>query len=197
MIARNITYFATQAEFRSWFVKNHTSGVELWVGFYKKGSGIESISWPQSVDEALCFGWIDGIRKSIDVSRYTIRFTPRRPKSVWSAVNVRRVAELKKLARMRPAGLKAFRLGNQKKSRQYSYERENVKLPADLQKNLRANTRAWRFFENQPSSYKRVATWWLVSAKKDETKMKRLSQLIRDSAAGRRIGQLARPGNTH
>ena len=194
MIARNITYFVTPAKFRSWLAKNHTSEVELWVGFYKKGSGIESITWPQSVDEALCYGWIDGIRKNVDATRYTIRFTPRNAKSNWSAVNVRRVAELTKLGLMRSSGLKAFRLGDRKKSRQYSYEREHVKFGPVLEKNLKANSRAWLFFEKQPPSYRKVATWWVVSAKKEETKLKRLSQLIRDSAAGRRIAQLARPG---
>lgn len=197
MIARNITYFATQAEFRSWLANNHTSEVELWVGYHKKGSEIESITWPQSVDEALCFGWIDGIRKSVDALRYTIRFTPRKAKSNWSAVNIRRVAELTKLDRMRSAGLKAFQLSGQKNLRNYSYEREHAKLRADMQKQLKANARAWHFFREQPPSYRKVAAWWVVSAKKEETKLKRLSQLIRDSAAEKRIAQLTRPGNTH
>ncbi|HET9983341.1 MAG TPA: YdeI/OmpD-associated family protein [Longimicrobiales bacterium] len=186
------TFFATPAEFRAWLERNHDTVRELLVGFYKKGSGRPSITWPESVDEALCFGWIDGVRKSIDAESYTIRFTPRKAGSIWSAMNTKRAAELIELGRMRPAGLAAFEKRDERKTNRYSFEREHVELDAAQQERFRANARAWAFFQAQAPSYRKVATWWVVSAQREATREKRLATLIADSEAGRRIGPLRR-----
>ena len=188
-------FFETPSEFRAWLEEHHEGANELWVGFYKKGSGRPSITWPESVDEALCFGWIDGLRRSIDDERYVIRFTPRKSRSTWSLVNIRRVEELSRLGRMRPAGLRAFEARREKASGTYSYEqRYAATLDPDGEKRFRANRRAWDFFQAQSPSYRRAATWWVVSAKKEETRRKRLATLIEDSAAGRTVKPLTRPG---
>ncbi len=186
------TFFKTPADFRSWLEKHHARADELLVGFYKKESGKPSITWPESVDEALCFGWIDGIRRRIDDIRYSIRFTPRRRGSIWSKVNTRRVAELIKDKRMRPAGVKAFEARDPKKTGIYSFERETATLPAEFEKAFRANTKAWKFWEAQPPGYRRLAAYFVTSAKQDETRRRRLDVLIRDSARGLRLG-IARP----
>jgi uncharacterized protein YdeI (YjbR/CyaY-like superfamily) len=189
------TFFATAADFRKWLEKNHDTVPELLVGFYKKGSGKPSITWPESVDEALCFGWIDGVRRTIDEESYSIRFTPRRPRSNWSAVNLKRVDELTKLGRMHPAGLRAFEARDP--SRTYSYERkEDQKLDAAYEAKLKANKKAWTFFQAQPPYYRRIASLWVMDAKKEETRLKRLATLIDDSAHGRRIGLMARPAKS-
>ncbi|HEX9077774.1 MAG TPA: YdeI/OmpD-associated family protein [Anaerolineae bacterium] len=188
-----LVFFPAPADFRNWLEQHHTKAQELWVGFYKKDSGKPSITWPESVDEALCFGWIDGIRKSIDDVSYTIRFTPRKPDSTWSSVNVRQVVELTKMGRMTPAGLKVFEERDLKKSGLYSYERANAKLDAAYETKLRANKKAWAFFQAQPPSYRRLASWWVISAKKEETRLKRLDRLIQDSAHARTIPPLTRP----
>ena len=181
------TYFPTPADFRNWLQKHHASEQELWVGFHKKGSGIPSITWPESVDEALCFGWIDGIRKSIDDERYVIRFTPRKPKSNWSNVNIKRVAELTKLGRMAPAGLKAFEERDAK--REYAYEETRSRsFTPEQEKTFRANKKAWAFFEAQPPGYRKTHIFWVTSAKKEETRAARLEKLIAASAAGQRYG---------
>jgi uncharacterized protein YdeI (YjbR/CyaY-like superfamily) len=186
-------FFPTSGDFRRWLEKNHAKAAELSVGFYKRGSGRPSITWPEAVDEALCFGWIDGVRHRIDESSYRIRFTPRKPKSIWSNVNVKRVAALKKLGRMAAAGLAAFAKADPKRSGIYAYERRNARLaPAD-EKRFRANKKAWTFFKAQPPWYQRVLTYWVVSAKREETRQRRLAALIADSEAGRRMGLLARP----
>lgn len=189
----NPVYFSTPADLRQWFEKNHDSEQELWVGYYKKDSGKPSITWPESVDQALCFGWIDGIRKSIDDQSYKIRFTPRKPTSTWSAVNMRRVDELTKLGLMKPAGLKAFEQRKGEKSGVYSFENQDkAKLPAEFEQQFRANKKAWDFFQKQPPSYQRGASWWVISAKKEETRLKRLATLIDDSQHGRTIAPLTR-----
>ncbi len=181
------TFFATPAEFRAWLEAHHDQASELWVGFYKKGSGVPSITWPESVDEALCFGWIDGIRKSLDEERYVIRFTPRKPKSNWSNVNIKRVAELTKLGRMTPAGLKAFEERDTK--RDYSYEETRSRsFTPEQEKTFRANKKAWTFFEQQPPGYRKTLIYWVTSAKKEETQKARLEKLIAECAAGRRLG---------
>jgi uncharacterized protein YdeI (YjbR/CyaY-like superfamily) len=185
-------FFETPADFRSWLEKHHGRADELLVGFYKKESGKPSITWPESVDEALCFGWIDGIRRRIDDIRYSIRFTPRRRGSIWSKVNTRRVAELIKDKRMRPAGVKAFEARDPKKTGIYSFERETATLPAEFEKAFRANTKAWKFWEAQPPGYRRLAAYYVTSAKQDETRRRRLDVLIRDSARGLRLA-IARP----
>jgi uncharacterized protein YdeI (YjbR/CyaY-like superfamily) len=182
-----ITFFKSPGDFRKWLQKYHASTRELWVGYYKKSSGHPSITWPESVDQALCFGWIDGIRKSVDDVSYTIRFTPRRPGSIWSAVNIKRVEELSKNGLMQPGGLKAFQARKENKSGIYSYEQRRAELPAHYDEKLRQNKPAWDFFYAQPASYRKVAFWWVVSAKKEETRLKRLEKLIEESAQGRRL----------
>lgn len=179
-------YFKTQSDFRKWLERNHTSADELWVGFYKVGSGKPSITWKQSVDEALCFGWIDGIRRSIDERSYKIRFTPRRPGSNWSKVNTQRVWELKQCGRMQPAGLKAFDTGRAKK-RDYSYEEKERVVDAGVVKAIKAEPAAWEYWQTQPPWYQRTASFWVISAKKDETRQRRLARLIDDCVHGRRI----------
>jgi uncharacterized protein YdeI (YjbR/CyaY-like superfamily) len=189
------TFFATPADFRRWLEKHHQSERELWVGFHKKGSGKPSITWPESVDEALCFGWIDGIRKTVGDESYTIRFTPRRTGSNWSNVNTRRVAELIRDGRMQPAGHTAFEARDPKKSGIYLFEQKKAaKLNKEAEKQFRSNRKAWRFFESQPPGYRKTAVWWVVSAKREETRARRLETLIEDSAAGRRIGLLRQAG---
>ena len=188
------TFFPSPADFRRWLQKNHAKAQELWVGFHKKGTGRPSITWPESVDEALCFGWIDGVRYRIDEISYRIRFTPRKPKSVWSNLNVKRVAVLKKLGRMTPAGLAAFAKADPKKSGIYAYERRNATLGAAHEKRFKANKKAWTFFEAQAPWYRRTTTYWVVSAKREETRLRRLATLIAGSEAGRRLGLVTSPG---
>ena len=186
-------FFATPAAWRSWLEKNHAKQTELWVGFHKRKSGMPSITWPESVDGALCFGWIDGVRKSLGEDSYTIRFTARRPRSVWSAINIKRVGELAALKLMQPAGIEAFKSRADERSAIYAYEqRKGARLTPELEKRFRANKRAWKFFEAQPPWYRRTSSWWVVSAKKEETRLKRLTQLMEDSAQGKTIRQLTR-----
>jgi uncharacterized protein YdeI (YjbR/CyaY-like superfamily) len=188
------TFFATPSDFRDWFEQNHESQAELLVGFYKKASGRPSITWPESVDEALCFGWIDGIRRGIDDESYSIRFTPRKPTSTWSSVNIKRVGELTAEGRMRPAGLAAFERRSRERSGIYSYEqRKEAKLEPDQETEFRANEEAWSFFQSQPRGYRRTATYWVISAKREDTRRRRLATLIDDSASGRRLRHLTRP----
>jgi uncharacterized protein YdeI (YjbR/CyaY-like superfamily) len=180
-------YFSSPAEFRKWLERHHSSKSEVWVGYYKKGTGVPSLTWPESVDEALCFGWIDGIRKSVDEERYTIRFTPRKPKSNWSNVNIARVAELTEAGRMNAAGLKAFQDRDVK--RQYSYEETRRReFTPEQEKTFRANRKAWAFFNAQPQGYRKTLIYWVTSAKKKETSAARLTKLIEASAAEQRIG---------
>jgi uncharacterized protein YdeI (YjbR/CyaY-like superfamily) len=186
------TFFATPSALRNWLEEHHDTAQELWIGFYKKSSGKLSITWPEAVDEALCFGWIDGIRKGVDDQSYTIRFTPRKPRSTWSAVNVKRARELTSLGLMRPAGLKAFEERREEQSGIYAYEQENAELTAAYEQQFRANKKAWDFFQAQAAWYQRTATWWVISAKKEETRLKRLATLIEDSEHGRTIAPLAR-----
>ena len=186
-----VKFFKTPSDFRKWLAAHHASETELWVGFYKKDSGKSSITWPQSVDEALCFGWIDGIRKKIDEVSYKIRFTPRKQRSTWSAVNIKRVPELTEQGLMKEAGLKAFAARQENRSGIYSYEQRSPELPAQYAKKLKKNAAAWKFFQAQPPSYRKAVNWWVVSAKQEETRLKRLDKLIDDSAAGRRIPQFA------
>ena len=187
-------FFAAPHEFRDWLERNHDIEKELWVGFYKKGSGKPRITWPEAVDQALCFGWIDGVRRSLDGQSYVNRFTPRRPGSVWSAVNIRKVEELTKAGLMRPAGLAAFDKRDEAKSAIYSYEqRHHATLTEEQEAQFRGNPAAWEFFERQPASYRKAAIWWVVSAKRDETRQSRLAQLIADSASGRTVRPLTPP----
>lgn len=181
------TFFKTPVDFRKWLAMRHVSAAELWVGFYRKDSGKPSITWPESVDEALCFGWIDGIRKRVDDISYKIRFTPRRSRSIWSAVNIKRVAELTREGRMQAAGQKAFAARTENKSGIYAYEQRKPELPEPYEKKLRQHKAAWKFFEAQPPSYRKVVSWWVVSAKQEETRLERLRKLIDESAQGRRL----------
>ena len=190
------TFFATSAELREWLERNHATESELLVGFYRRGSGKPSITWPELVDEELCFGWIDGIRKGIDAVSYSNRITPRKPRSTWSAINIARAKELIRLGRMHPAGLKAFEQRTDERSAIYSYEqRKSARLERGAERSFRANQKAWTFFQAQAPGYRQAATWWVISAKREETRKKRLATLIADSALGRAIGPLRRrPG---
>ncbi len=181
------TYFPSPSAFREWLEQHHDKADELLVGYHKKGSGKPSMTWPESVDEALCFGWIDGIRKSIDEARYTIRFTPRKRGSVWSSVNIKRAEALIKQGLMRPAGLKAYQARKENKSGIYSYEQRSVELPEPYDRLLKANEAAWSFVQTQPASYRKAVCWWIVSAKKEDTRLKRLEKLTAYSAQGRRL----------
>ena len=187
MKPRTVTFFQLPSDLRKWFEKNHATAPELWVGFYKKGSGKASITWPESVDEALCFGWIDGIRKSVNEVSYKIRFTPRRRGSIWSAVNIKRATALTDERRMRPTGVKAFAARRENKSGIYAYEQRHAELEEPYNGMLKKNKAAWDFFQAQPPSYRKTLGWWIVSAKKEETRLKRLEKLIEESARGKRM----------
>ena len=187
------TFFATPAAWRKWLEKNHNRKQELLVGFYKKDSGKPSITWPESVDAALCFGWIDGIRRRIDDESYSIRFTPRKPRSTWSAVNIKRVEALAARQLMHPAGIKAFEARREDRSGVYSFERRMVEFEDAQERVFRANESAWKFFLSRPPGYRRTATWWVVSAKRPETREKRLTALIGYSEKEQTIPQLTRP----
>jgi uncharacterized protein YdeI (YjbR/CyaY-like superfamily) len=185
--------FKSAAEFREWLEKNHATANELWLVFYNQRSKKKNFSYPAALDEALCFGWIDGIRKSINETTYKQRFTPRKEKSCWSAINIKRVQELTKLGRMAPAGMQAFERRTSD-SGKYSFESRPKELPAGYEKQFKANEGAWKFFRSQAPWYQRTATFWVVSAKQEETRQRRLATLIEDSAAGRRLGVLTPKG---
>lgn len=188
------TFFATPEEFRAWLEENHETEAELLVGFHKKASGRPSITWPESVEQALCFGWIDGVRRSLGDTSYTIRFSPRKPSSTWSKVNLEKVEDLKRRGLMRPAGLRAFEERREAKTGVYSYEqREAAALPADYEARLRSNAPAWEHWMSRPPSYRKAAVWWVVSAKREETRERRLARLIEDSEAGRTVPPLTSP----
>ena len=189
------TFFATPTDFRQWLQEHHQTERELLVGFYKKGSGRPSITWPESVAEALCFGWIDGVRRSIDDESYTIRFTPRKRGSIWSAVNMRLAEELIRDGRMQPAGLAAWQARDPAKSAVYSFEqKEAAQLAPEMEARFRENAQAWKFWQAQPPGYRKTAAHYVMSAKREDTRARRLQTLIDDSAAGQRIGLLRRPG---
>lgn len=180
-------YFESAAAFRKWLEKNHDKADELLVGFHKKGSGKPSMTWPESVDEALCFGWIDGVRRSVDDERYTIRFTPRRTdKSIWSAVNLRKMDALIQAGRVAPAGMAAYERRPKDKA-PYSFEQRPESFGPEYEKQFRANKKAWAFFEAQPPGYRRIAMWYVLSAKQDETRQRRLQHVIGVSARGERL----------
>ncbi len=189
-------FFRSQREWRAWLEENHATQTEQWVGFHKVASVKKSIVYKQALDEALCFGWIDGVRKSIDDGRWMIRFAPRRPGSIWSAVNAKRVEELKALGLMRKPGLAIYDNRDRAKQQRYSFENEPAVLDPVYEKRLRANKRAAAFFDKMPPSYRRPAIWWVMSAKQEATRERRLATLIADSEAGRRVKPLRRPGNS-
>ena len=182
-----LIFFATPADLRRWFAENHSMLGELHVGYHKKASGKAGITWAESVDEALCVGWIDGVRHGLDEERFKIRFTPRKRGSIWSAVNIARVAVLTAEHRMLPAGLKAFEARRENRSSIYSYEQRSADFDADYQTLFRGSPAAWEFFQKQPPSYRKKFVWWVVSAKQEATRRKRLEKLIAESAQGRRI----------
>ncbi len=183
-------FFPNQADLRKWFAENHANEKELWVGYYKKATRIESIDWSQSVDEALCFGWIDSIRKSIDEKSYKIRFTPRNPKSNWSAVNLKKMEVLKKSGLMTLAGLDIFNKRDKQKSVQASYEQKEIEFSLEFENQIKSDKSAFEFFENLAPSYKRMSVHWIMSAKREETKLKRLDVLIQSCKEGKKIPPL-------
>ena len=178
------TFFSKQFDFRKWLQKNHKKETELLVGFYKIDSGKLSMTWPQSVDEALCFGWIDGVRKSIDKESYQIRFTPRKPTSIWSAINIGKIKELTKQGLMRQAGLASFEKRTESKSKIYSHEIKIVELTKTFKNQFKSNKKAWEYFQSLAPSYRKVSTHWVISAKQEATRIKRLNELIAESEAG-------------
>ena len=178
------TFFETPAHFRQWLQQHAGTEAELLVGFYKTGSGKASITWGQSVDEALCFGWIDGVRKSIDAERYSIRFTPRKPTSIWSAVNIKKIAELTEKGLMQPAGLAAYAKRREEKSAVYSFENEEMILKAEYEKQFKANEIAWAFFQKQAPWYKKLTVHRIMTAKQEKTQLSRLASIIAASERG-------------
>lgn len=188
-------FFRTAAEFRDWLDEHHDEARELWVGLHKKTSGLPSMTWSEAVDEALCYGWIDGLGKSLGETSHMIRFSPRRKGSIWSAVNVRKVEDLLAAGRMRPAGLAAFEQRSEARTAIYSHEQaEMPELGEAFERRFRAEPAAWTFFQSRPPSYRKAAIWWVTSAKRDETKQRRLATLIADSAQGRTVKPLTPPG---
>jgi uncharacterized protein YdeI (YjbR/CyaY-like superfamily) len=185
------TFFKTAAQFRAWLQKHHDNTTELWLGMYKKGSGRPSVTYKEALDEALCFGWIDGVRKSLDAEAYVQRFTPRKSKSYWSTVNTKRAQELIAGGRMKAPGLAAFERRDKSATAKYSFERETAGFEAASLKQFRANRAAWAFFSEQAPYYRRLMAHWTTSAKREETRASRLAILIKESAAGRRVGLLS------
>ena len=180
-------FFRTPAAFHKWLAANQAKSKELWVGFYNKKSGKPSITWPAAVDEALCFGWIDGIRKNVDADSYKIRFSPRQPASIWSAVNIGNIERLIKAERMQPAGLKAYEARKENRSGIYSYEQRSPELVEPYLGMLKRNQAAWKFYQAQPPGYRKIMNWWVVSAKQEATRLKRVDKLIEASAQRRRM----------
>ena len=184
-------FFSSASQFREWLLKNHDKKSELLIGFHKTKSGKKSITYPEALDEALCFGWIDGVRKSLNETSYINRFSPRKPKSIWSLVNVRHVERLKNEGRMHEAGLAVYAKREANRTGIYSFENRPKELAAEFQKLFQANKKAWKFWENQPPFFKRTAAFYVMSAKKEETQLRRLNNLIDAAAKGQRIGILA------
>ncbi|MBA2755558.1 MAG: YdeI/OmpD-associated family protein [Chloroflexia bacterium] len=194
---REPVFFPSPDAFRAWLRDHHAEAREVWVGYIKVGTGRPSMTWPQSVDQALCFGWIDGVRKRIDDDSYMIRFTPRATRSIWSAVNIDRMGELIGQGLVQPAGLAAFGARREDRSRVYAYEQQDAAVLGEADEVLfRSNERAWTFFQDQAPWYRRTAIRWVTSAKREETRQRRLSALIADSGQGRTIPSLTRPART-
>ena len=181
-------HFTTPARLRAWLERNHATAKELWIGFYKKESGRGGVVYRQALDEALCFGWIDGIVRRVDEQSYMQRFTPRRPRSYWSSVNIARAEELEREGRMAPAGRAAFSARDAQEERRYSFENRPREFEPAQVRRFEADPAAWKFFQEQPAGWRRTAIWWVVSAKKDETRARRLEALISASREGRRLG---------
>lgn len=179
-----IIYFKSQKELHTWLLKNHNKAGELFIGFYKKATGKKSITYPEALDEALCFGWIDGVRKSLDEERYMIRFTPRKKSSIWSAININRINELVKTGAVHESGLKTFTERDMKRQKIYSYENKVKNLSKEFEARFMRNKKAWENFIKMAPSYKRTVSYWVMNAVKDETKLRRLKELIEVSAKG-------------
>ena len=186
-------FFRSAMHLRRWLAKDHGKASELWIGFHKKDSGLGGITYREALDQALCFGWIDGVRKSIDEVSYIQRFTPRRPGSSWSLINIKRVRELEREGLMHPAGLASFRTRDEQRAEQHTHTRQNATFGADLEPRFRARKKAWAFFQAQPPGYRRLTRWWVTSAKREDTRRRRLGLLIEASADGRRVDMM-RPG---
>lgn len=180
-------FFSTQLDFRKWLEENHDKKLELYVGFHKVNSGLQSMTWSESVDQALCYGWIDGVRKSIDKDSYFIRFSPRKPKSIWSAINIDKVEKLVLQGLMRPSGLAVFTLRQENKSRIYSYEQQEVFLSESFLIIFKTNKKAWKYFQCTPASYQKPTIHWIMSGKQESTRVKRLDELMRDCEAGKKL----------
>lgn len=178
------TFFSSQTKFRRWLKRHHQEKTELWVGYYKKHTGQPSITWPQSVDEALCFGWIDGLRRSIDDESYMIRFTPRKPDSHWSHVNIKRIGELRELGLVEQVGLEAFARRTEQNSGRAPYEQQRVVLAKQYERRIRANSKAWKYYNDLSPSARKRYDWWIMNAKREETRARRLDKLIDYSARG-------------
>lgn len=183
----NLRFFRTSADLRRWLEKNHDKARELWIGFYRKDSGKGGITYAEALDEALSYGWIDGIRKKIDDVSFTNRFTPRKKNSIWSNVNIRHIARLTREGRMMPPGLAAYNAKDERRAGVYSFEREKAELEPAMKTRFRKNPKAWKFFDSQPPYYRKLAAWYVISAKRDETREKRLSDLIACSARQTRL----------
>jgi uncharacterized protein YdeI (YjbR/CyaY-like superfamily) len=186
----DVIFFESPDELRDWFDAHHETADELWLGYHRKATGKPTVTWPQAVDEALCVGWIDSVRYRLDDERNAQRFTPRRIGSFWSAINTRRASELIGEGRMRPAGRKAFEARSPQKTAVYSYERENAEFSEDQLRRFESDEAAWAFFQAQAPSYRRGATHWVSSAKREETRERRFEKLLEDSREGRRTGVL-------
>jgi len=189
-------FFSSPEQFRQWLEQSHDSAEELLVGFHKKDSGKKSVTYAQALDEALCYGWIDGVRRSLDETSYTIRFTPRKPKSIWSNVNVRHVERLQKEGRMAEPGLRAYARRDPKRTGIYAFENEAREFSPEFEKRFRANKAAWQFFQTEPPSIRRTCIFWVMSAKKEETRVRRLDQLITRAAQGIRSGVMETKSRT-
>jgi uncharacterized protein YdeI (YjbR/CyaY-like superfamily) len=187
IILLELKFFKSSIEFRKWLEKNHAEAPELWVGFYKIDSNIKSITYQEAVDQALCFGWIDGIKKKVDQISYTHRFTPRKSKSNWSSTNIKRIGELSRLGFMHPSGIKVFNRCDKKKIKQNSYERKTLTLDKSFIQMFKTHVNAWSFFQFQSPSYQKLATFWVMSAKKEETSLRRFNILIEDAKNGRKL----------
>lgn len=191
-------FFSSPDAFYQWLEQHHQHEAVIWVGYYKKHTGIPSLTWPESVDQALCFGWIDGLRRSVDADRYKIRFTPRKPTSIWSDVNVRRYAELLQENRIQPAGIAAYARKKNTHSGLYSFEQnpEQIVLPEEFERQFKSRKTAWSFFQQSAPSIRKASIWWVVSAKQETTRLRRLTELIRCCEEGKKLKHLQRPGES-
>jgi uncharacterized protein YdeI (YjbR/CyaY-like superfamily) len=188
-------FFPGAAEWRQWLAEHHSSESEVLVGLHKKASGRGGMNWSEAVDEALCFGWIDGVRRRVDEDSTSLRFTPRKARSTWSAVNIAKAEQLIASGLMQPAGLRAFEARTEENSRIYAFEQGEVELPPEALEHLKAHPQAWSYWSSRPPGYRRIAAWWVISAKRSQTRERRLATLIEDCAAGRLIKSQRRSGS--